>query len=380
MGKNIVICCDGTGNDFGARNSNVVKLFALLEKTAFKQVVYYDPGVGTSSSYDAFLPLTKTLKRLVGNAFGYGITQNVMDAYSFLMRHYEEGDKVFLFGFSRGAYTIRVLAGLVNRCGILYPDNSNLIPESIRIFKNTDKESWRIANSFKNTFCRPGHDLKFMGLWDTVTSYGWIYSPISFPYTTQNKSIETVCHAISLDERRAFFPQNLFGGNGNGKVKQVWFAGVHSDIGGGYLPARSGLGNLTLEWMLLEAKGSGLLFNEDDARKMVSSIPDNHLADQNEELKGGWLVAEVLPKLKKIPKNSLGAPLNWLYSWTEKDFVPIPYFNLGRRRNLKKVLNLTLHESLAKRIAERPDYRPCNLVKKDGSFKYDYLLEPWKNL
>lgn len=99
MAKNIIICCDGTSNDFGDRPSNVVHLFTALEKHPEKQAVYYDPGVGTPSTYDAFNPITKKLKYFLGQAFGYGLSSNIMEAYKFLMANYEDGDQLFFFWF-----------------------------------------------------------------------------------------------------------------------------------------------------------------------------------------------------------------------------------------------------------------------------------------
>jgi uncharacterized protein (DUF2235 family) len=380
MGKSIVICCDGTSNDFGDCNSNVVKLFSLLEKKTGRQVVYYDPGVGTRSSYSAFLPTTQTLMRWLGLAFGYGISQNVMDAYGFLMRHYEPGDDVYLFGFSRGAYTIRAVAGLIYKCGLLQPDNTNLIPEAMRIFRMPVKSSDKVPTDFRETFCRPEFKIRFVGLWDTVTSVGWIYSPTIFPYSTRNPSVLALRQAISIDERRAFFRQNIFRADKKSPgqdIKQVWFAGVHSDVGGGYEDARSGLSNIALEWMLLEAMGHGLEIEDvDRARAMVNSIPDNHKADQNEELKGAWLLGEFWPKWTYIPRKSLYWPFPWIYA--NVDGVRLPHLNLFRRRFIGD--STKLHQSVSKRVLERADYRPSNLVDKNGKFKLALEEEPWRRI
>ncbi len=381
MGKKIIICCDGTGNDFGDRNSNVVKLFSLLEKKSGQQVVYYDPGVGTRSSYSAFLPTTRSLMRILGLAFGYGISQNVMDAYGFLMRHYEEGDDVYLFGFSRGAYTIRAVAGLIYKCGLLHPDNTNLIPEAMRVFRMPVGYAHKVPTDFRATFCRPEFNIRFVGLWDTVTSVGWIYSPTTFPYTTRNPIISTLRQAISIDERRAFFRQNIFRPDNSlqkQNIKQIWFAGVHSDVGGGYEDARCGLSNITLEWMLLEAMDNGLAIEDiAKARAMVNSIPDNHRADQNEELKGGWLFGEFWPKWTYIPSSSLYWPFSRIYA--KKNGARFPHFNLFRRRFIGN--SLTLHESVQKRVTERADYRPSNLVGRDGKYKVEGVeVEPWRRV
>src|SRR5262245_58623619 len=119
MAKNIVVCCDGTGNEYGENNTNVVKLFRMIEKDPRSQIAYYDPGVGTLSAPAALTKLTKALTKLLGLAFAYGVSTNLEDAYEYLMDKFEPGDKVFLFGFSRGAFTVRALAGMLNKCGLL---------------------------------------------------------------------------------------------------------------------------------------------------------------------------------------------------------------------------------------------------------------------
>ena len=125
-GRNVVICCDGTGNQYGDRNTNVVKLYAVLDRDPHRQVTFYDPGVGTFSLHPALTTTARAGMRLLGLAFGLGLTKNVIDAYRFLMQHYQEGDRMFLFGFSRGAYTVRAVAAMVHKCGLLHPDNENL--------------------------------------------------------------------------------------------------------------------------------------------------------------------------------------------------------------------------------------------------------------
>ena len=115
MAKNLVVCCDGTGNEYGDRNSNVVKLYSVLEKNTEQQLAFYDPGVGTFSVQPAVTRVMRGFWRLLGLGFGLGITQNILDAYTFVMQNYREGDRIYIFGFSRGAYTARAVAGLLQR-------------------------------------------------------------------------------------------------------------------------------------------------------------------------------------------------------------------------------------------------------------------------
>src|ERR1700733_13121138 len=236
MPKNIVICCDGTGNEFGNKNSNVIKLYKTLVCDA-GQVAYYHPGVGTMGARSALTGIGKWWTRVIGLAFGYGFSDNVADAYQFLMRTFEPDDTVYVFGFSRGAYTARALCGMLHSVGLLSVGNEGLIPYAIRMVKSK-KIEFGVAADFKKTFsreCKPC----FVGVWDTVCSLGWVYDAVHFPFTTatKNPDLRFVRHAISIDERRAFFRQNLFGTPNNPQqdVVEVWFAGVHSDVGGSYL-------------------------------------------------------------------------------------------------------------------------------------------------
>jgi uncharacterized protein (DUF2235 family) len=171
MPKNVVVCCDGTGNEFGEQKSNVIKLYKAMECNA-SQLVYYHPGIGTMGARNALTKVSKWWTRVIGLAFGYGISDNVADAYQFLMRKFEPGDRVYVFGFSRGAYTARALCGMLHIVGLLAEYNEALIPYAIRMIKRK-KIDFKIASDFKRTFsreCKP----HFVGVWDTVSSVGWV--------------------------------------------------------------------------------------------------------------------------------------------------------------------------------------------------------------
>ena len=167
--KNIVICCDGTGAEYGRNNTNVVKLYQRVIRDS-DQIAFYDPGVGTFSFLGR--EVGRRVGIQLGRFFGAGLQQNVEDAYRYLMDRYEAGDKVFLFGFSRGAFTVRALAGMLHKCGLLQKGSINLIPYASKIYNRRDKHE--IAAGFKETY---SHECKpyFIGVWDTVGSMGWFW-------------------------------------------------------------------------------------------------------------------------------------------------------------------------------------------------------------
>jgi uncharacterized protein (DUF2235 family) len=168
MPKNIVVCCDGTGNQYGSENSNVVKLYWTLTPHD-KQFAYYHPGVGTMGSRNALSTAGKLWTRVRGLAFGYGFSDNIADVYAFLMGEFQPGDSSYIFGFSRGSYTARALRGVLNMFGLLTPGNEALIPYALRLYKGNDPCKFKIADGFQDTFsisCTP----YFLGLWDTVSS------------------------------------------------------------------------------------------------------------------------------------------------------------------------------------------------------------------
>ncbi len=361
-GKNIVICCDGTSNQYGGDDSNVVKLYGVLRHDPHRQIAFYDPGVGTFGSYNALTPFYRKFKRILGLAFGLGITRNVMEAYWYLMQNYTDGDKIFLFGFSRGAYTVRVLAALIRKCGILHRDNQNLIPEAVRILKLRSKKSFRIAKGFRRTFAQCSR-VHFLGLWDTVTSVGWIWDPVRIHFTTKNSGVKIVRHAVAIDERRAFFRQNLWIQKPKSQdVVQVWFAGAHADVGGAYPSSESGLSQIGLQWMIKEAESKGLLFDNDKVDAALDSPPPDYLMTEHNSLVLKWWPAEIFPKLVWIAVPDEVQGTRWIRR---------PRFNLGRTRYIDKSAHI--HSSVAQRIREKPEYNPENLCVEDEGTNQAHL-------
>jgi len=252
--SNIVICCDGTNNEFGDDNTNVVKLYSVLDHNTPRQISYYHPGLGSMGSPAALTTFSRLWTKAWGLAFGYGLSQHMMDLYSWVMDRYQPDDRVYIFGFSRGAYTARALSGMFHALGLIRCQDAALIPYGIRLLKAFGKgDNERIAAKFQETFSSIHVTQEFIGVWDTVSSVGAVYTPVHFPFTAFNPSIRKARHAVAIDERRAFYRQNLFSPAPGQDIQQVWFAGAHSDVGGGYPEAQSGLSKIALEWMIREA-------------------------------------------------------------------------------------------------------------------------------
>ena len=265
--KNIVVCCDGTGNEYGHDNTNVVETYVIVPKDA-GQIAYYDPGVGTGGwEYDE---TTGNLRSLSDQATGYGLQRNVEQAYRYLMHRYEPGDRVFLFGFSRGAFTVRSLAGMLHKCGLLQPGQDNLVEYASKIYNTEANDA--IARSFRATFARacPVHCIC---VWDTVASLA-LSAGKRFHDARLNPEVQFGYHALAIDEKRrdfAPFPWDEADISPGQTIEQVWFAGVHSDVGGSY--KECGLSNVALHWMLGKAAERGLRI---DRSALDRRIPDPH--------------------------------------------------------------------------------------------------------
>lgn len=293
MPKNIVVCCDGTGNEYGRNNTNVVKLYEAIAHNA-NQIAFYDPGVGTFSILGR--RVGRPVGIILGKAFGYGLRQNIEDAYRYLMDWYEPGDSLFLFGFSRGAYTVRALAGMLYRCGLLQNGNVNLLPYVSKIYHTGDPDN--IASGFKRTFCRECRP-HLIGVWDTVGSLGWFLGRTFFD-ATLNCHVKYGYHAVSIDERRKKFSVSLWDESRKANhqtIEQIWFAGVHSDVGGGY--PETGLSDIALEWILEKAEAQGLQLNEDWHTALA---PDPSSCLHNSRT-GWWRLWR--PACRRIPQVSL---------------------------------------------------------------------------
>jgi uncharacterized protein (DUF2235 family) len=234
MPKNVVVCCDGTANEFKRDRTNVIKLFQALVKDASVQTCYYHPGLGTMAAPGFVTQSGAFLAELAGLAFGYGLNNDICDGYIYICRNFEYGDRLYLFGFSRGAYTARAIASLLHMYGLVPRDNERLVPYIVRMMwaihwlRKRAKpdappdpriaEYFELAAAFKTTFSRVCQ-LHFVGVWDTVSSVGWFSDPVRLPFTANNEDIAIGRHAVAIDERRAFFGRTFGDGQPTRKLR-----------------------------------------------------------------------------------------------------------------------------------------------------------------
>ncbi len=272
MPKRLVVCFDGTWNtpdqkDRGqVRPTNVAKTalaVAARGRDRREQLVFYDPGVGTGWG---------KLDRLLGGAFGAGLNENIRQGYRFLAQYYAPGDQIFLFGFSRGAYTARSCAGLIRNSGLLRRDYLDKLDEAFRLYRSRKPDAHpraREARLFRRSFSHEP-DIHFIGVWDTVGALGIPLAGLrrlnrlfrlQFHDTQLSSHVRHAYHAVAIDERRPPFLPTLWTRPRpvpGQQMEQRWFAGVHSNIGGGY--ADTGLSDIAFEWMRERAQVAGLTY------------------------------------------------------------------------------------------------------------------------
>jgi uncharacterized protein (DUF2235 family) len=309
--KNIVICADGTWNrpetdirkDYPTNVLRMARAIAPVADDGAEQVVFDDWGLG--SYHDEF----------AAGALGQGINKNIQDCYRFIVQNYALGDRLYFFGFSRGAFTVRSLSGLLNNCGILKPANARLIARAFEIYKDTAikpdddfSRNWRNRNSVradvsklpgnaKKAYTLDGHPrVHFVGVWDTVGALGVPLSLLGFLNKEHmfhdNKigpNIVAARHALAIDERRDDFKPTIWKQRPGVDIQQVWFAGCHADIGGGLKPDEDGsrLSDYPLQWIAQEASARDLKL----ADHLEKDLNLNKTAQLNESYTGKWLLA-----------------------------------------------------------------------------------------
>jgi len=284
--KRIAIFADGTWNSPEQGGSaNVLHMARAVKPSAdgVKQIAFYDWGVGTDR------------KEFTGGLRGEGIDKNIQDCYRFIVHNYQPGDQLFLFGFSRGAYTVRSLAGFIRNCGLLKREHASRIPAAYKLYRQRSLSSG--PNEPRATRFRKDYGvaditpIEFVGVWDTVGSLG-IPVPFwgslgerefLFHDCEPTKIVRYARHALSIDEDREDFQPTLWTPKPGLDLKQVWFAGVHSDVGGGYTDSE--LSHCAGRWMMKEAGQCGLQFED----HCIKSTGNSALDRQHNERKGIYL-------------------------------------------------------------------------------------------
>ncbi|KEZ77453.1 hypothetical protein C41B8_09641 [Salinisphaera hydrothermalis C41B8] len=251
VSKNIAIFCDGTNDQFGSVTTNVVHLLRLSERDSDRQRTFYEPGVGTFGANLFSVNIGTFLGKLLGAAFGYGLAQNLTRAYRYVVETHEPGDRVFIFGFSRGAFTARSLARLLDAGGLPEPGDSRQLERIVETYLVDGADA--LSRYDNARVCRP----HFVGVWDTVAALGVLLRWHRFDDRCLSPGVAHAAQALAIDEQRAAFEPTLWAEpEADQSIHQVWFAGVHSDIGGGYRDR--GLADITLYWMLGQARRCGL--------------------------------------------------------------------------------------------------------------------------
>ncbi len=273
--KRLIVCCDGTWNvpdetrDGVAAPTNVARLAdGVATENRQTQRLYYEPGVGTRPG-----------ERFTGGAFGIGLSRNIVSAYQWLAETYAEGDQLFLLGFSRGAYTARSLAGLIRNCGILRPEHADRVNDAFNFYRDRTSVTHPTALAseiFRDMYSYASERIRFIGVWDTVGALGipdylpgWgTVSQLTsrwrelwgFHDTQLSSRVDCAYHALSIDEQRRAFKPTLWTGKPSAgqTVQQVWFAGTHSEVGGG--ASDHSLSDVALLWLAERAREHGVEF------------------------------------------------------------------------------------------------------------------------
>jgi uncharacterized protein (DUF2235 family) len=322
MAKRVVVCCDGTWNtpdetrDGVAEPTNVAKLaLTVLTGDGTDQLLFYEPGVGTTPE-----------DRVLGGAFGYGLSTNIRNAYRFLAGNYETGDALYLFGFSRGAYTARSLAGLIRNCGILRAEHADQVDEAFAFYRDRTSHTHpsSIASQlFRRMYAHDEDQIHFIGVWDTVGALGipeqlpgWerlsdVFTGWErlwgFHDTQLSSHVVNAFHALAIDEQRAVFKPTLWTQDpaASGQtLEQVWFTGVHSEVGGG--SRNPALSDIALIWMIERAQACGLML---DLSRLQAPAPDGIGAAVDPDFAGPivdsrsgiWEAMHAFHRLRELP-------------------------------------------------------------------------------
>lgn len=330
MPKTLILLLDGTSNTISDQRTNILRLYGCLRKSE-TQVVYYDPGVGTIGAQGRWSRLAQDASEVWGMATGMGIDDNVKEAYRFFVDHYDDGktagtprDRICIFGFSRGAYTARMLAGFIHAVGLLERRNLNLLDHAWRAYKRIGEaereHDFAEVRLYERILSPDRPPIHLLGLFDTVSSViepgrGLLPQLRHHAFTSRNPSVAHVRHAVALDDRRRMFEPVLWPEGGDHlpqrfqpdsaipqDAREVWFTGTHGDVGGGWPEAVSGLAKIPLLWMIEETKSLGLDYVTQAVNRLVRGahegqpyVAPDAFAPINDSMTPGWKFLEYLP-------------------------------------------------------------------------------------
>ena len=286
MPKNIVVFSDGTGQEGGeGANTNIYKLFNMIEDRTSQQISFYDPGLGTG------------WRKLSGNVGGAGISKNILECYTFIFENFEAGDQIYLFGFSRGAATVRSLTSFIHYFGIIPKSRPELIKQAYKIYKiENEPKRKRKADEFVSKHHTMWTRIKFLGCYDTVAALGLPIKPLSvlmniipgmqhkFQNFKLNETVENAYQALAIDDERKTFHPILWDPEAlpYQTIKQVWFCGMHTDVGGGY--DEQELSDIPFSWMKEMAVNHGLLIYSSNSIS-INGNPNGYMHNSRGE---GW--------------------------------------------------------------------------------------------
>ena len=363
--RKVVMCFDGTGNEISKPHTNVYRIFRATDQPGVLR--FYHPGVNTLVDEAKLYKGVKIRSWIIDSMTGASMRIAFIEGYKFLINNVQDGDDIYFFGFSRGSYAARMVAGAVKMFGIPRPEHACLVPFIWQAYigaalrPSKDENTFQYAARIKRDFSREvTFRMRFMGVWDTVSSFGFISAFKAVPFTRENPDISVVRHAVAVDERRSVFSINEVETKSKDKdkdqipdqdVEQVWFSGCHCDVGGGHTLEESGLSMIPYRWMLDEVKKHGLTFNqkvldeqfEPFSKTKKGCVPD-HLGKLHESMDAMYGFIEMLP-LRKFDFDSRG----WKWQWP----------NWFRRRTIDP--GDTIHESVTDRMNDDSTYRPKNV-------------------
>ncbi|KAI1981034.1 hypothetical protein LOZ53_001581 [Ophidiomyces ophidiicola] len=426
-GRRLVLCFDGTGNRYKGNESdtNVVKIYEMLDRHDRKQYHYYQPGIGTfttgssGSGLSWFGRMKATISQLFDQALGNTFEYHVCSGYEFLMKFYEPGDDIYIFGFSRGAYTARFLAEMIDKVGLLSQGNEEMVRFVFASFSQVQHSKGKRTKSpkdveheeyllkFRTTFCRPEVSVHFLGLFDCVNSVSQFEIPFrrhSYEYIAQAPA-KHIRHAVSIHERRLKFKPALFvfeEESQGADIKEVWFAGSHCDIGGGFRfegDSKNLLSDIPLAWMIdevlsLDCHHAGkLAFQKPAVERAISLRRESENESWNPPLDapviniphyhdsltfgGGeswgktcfWWILEILPFFTRLELEN--------GEWNPRYWPP----NLGALRDIPREANI--HNSVEELFKAGVLRKMPKLGGDDAPFLKDPLLllqilMPWK--